>query len=445
MTGTDGRAVPASEPSAAAAASEGAPEQAEHSAPRAPLLTLSAPLPPVVDTAPALARTVAAVAAGSGPMALDAERASGYRYSSRAYLVQLRRAGAGTALIDPVPFGDVPNDSLTALAAAVSDAEWIIHAASQDLPCLAELGMRPRRLFDTELAGRLLNYPRVGLAVLVEELLGRRMRKEHSAVDWSRRPLPPDWLTYAALDVEPLVELRDVLAAQLDAAGKTEWARQEFAAWATAVTPPRRAERWRRTSGIHRVRGRRALAIVRAMAERRDEIAARRDVAVSRILPDATIVAAATAAPRTRNALARLEGFASRAGMRYVREFHEAVSAALELPEAALPPVASGTDGPPPPRSWPDKNPAAAARLARCREAVGSLAAHHEVPQENLLAPDAVRRLAWSPPVPATPSTVAEFLTGAGARQWQVELTADDLATALAADDDSGGRPATQP
>ena len=398
----------------------------------APLLSLRDPLPAVVDTGPALSRTVEAMAAGSGPLAVDAERASGYRYSHRAYLVQLRRAGAGTALIDPVPFGDVPNPSLAPLAEAVADAEWIIHAASQDLACLAELGMRPRQLFDTELAGRLLNYPRVGLAVLVEELLGHRMRKEHSAVDWSRRPLPPAWLTYAALDVEQLIELRDVLATQLEEAGKSEWARQEFAAWAAAVTPVTRAEPWRRTSGIHRVRGRRALAIVRAMWEKRDQIAAARDVAVSRILPDATIVAAASAAPRTRNALARLEGFASRSGMRYVREFHDAVASALALPDTALPMVGSGSDAPPPPRSWPERNPAAAARLARCREVITSLSALHALPQENLLAPDAVRRLSWSPPRPASSQTVARFLSQAGARPWQVELTADALTEALA-------------
>ena len=107
---------------------------------------------------------------------------------------------------------------------------------------------------------------------LVEELLGYSMRKEHSAVDWSRRPLPESWLLYAALDVEMLLELRDVLAAQLETAGKAEWARQEFAAWARMSAPAPRHEPWRRTSGIHRVRGRRGLAIVREMWELRDQL-----------------------------------------------------------------------------------------------------------------------------------------------------------------------------
>jgi ribonuclease D len=400
----------------------------------APLLELREPLPAVVETPAGLAAVVDRLAAGTGPFAIDAERASGYRYSHRAYLLQMRRTGSGSALVDPIPFGDVPNDAFADLAAVVADTEWVIHAASQDLPCLAELGLRPRRLFDTELAGRLLNYPRVGLAVLTEELLGFRMRKEHSAVDWSKRPLPEPWLLYAALDVEVLVELRDILAGQLDAAGKREWAEQEFAMWAKFDGGAGRAEPWRRTSGIHRVRGRRGLAVVREMWELRDDLARRRDITSSRILPDASIVEAAQAAPRSRNALARLPGFSGRNGQRYVRDFASAVSTALALPDHELPSLALQHDGPPPPRAWADKDPEAAARLARCREAVTTLAEHHQLPQENLVAPDAVRRLAWTPPDPVTPDSVRAALQATGVRPWQLDLVSATLAEALLAD-----------
>jgi ribonuclease D len=195
--------------------------------PQRPLLTLREGLPSITDTEAGLAEASAAILAGTGPVAIDAERASGYRYSNRAYLIQLRREGGGTWLIDPIAF-----ESLDPLAAALEGTQWILHAASQDLPCLAEVNLRPGSLFDTELAGRLLGYPRVGLATLVETVLGGRMKKEHSAVDWSRRPLPEPWLEYAALDVEVLVELREALAAQLVDAGKDEWARQ---AWRRGV------------------------------------------------------------------------------------------------------------------------------------------------------------------------------------------------------------------
>jgi ribonuclease D len=403
----------------------------ELAVPLKPLLELRDPLPAVLEVDSALAELAARFGAGTGPFGIDAERASGYRYSQRAYLIQMRREGAGTALVDPIPFGDVPNTSMAALNDAVADTEWIIHAASQDLACLAELGLRPTTLFDTELAGRLLNYPRVGLAVLVEELLGFRMRKEHSAVDWSRRPLPEPWLVYAALDVEPLVELRDILSDQLEAAGKAEWARQEFAAWADDFEPTVRSEPWRRTSGIHRVRGRRGLALVRAMWERRDELARNRDITASRILPDAAIVAAATAAPTSRNALSRVDGFATRGAQRYLKEFAGVIATALALPDAALPSTSPQHDGPPPPRAWADKDPVAAARLTRCRTAVNELAEKHDLPQENLLTPDSVRRLAWRPPREVTPQSVAAVLTELGTRPWQVEITAGSLADAL--------------
>jgi ribonuclease D len=174
--------------------------------------------PEVAETPQQLDATLAALVAGTGPLAVDAERAHGFRYTQRAYLLQLRRAGAGTHLIDPTAFDGTP--ALAELGAALADTEWIIHAASQDLPCLFEVGMTPSSLFDTELAARLLDYPRVALGTMLEELLGVRLLKEHSAADWSTRPLPAEWLTYAALDVELLVELRNVLAEQLVAAGK---------------------------------------------------------------------------------------------------------------------------------------------------------------------------------------------------------------------------------
>lgn len=200
--------------------------------------------------------------------------------------------------------------------------------------------------------------------MLVEELLGYRMRKEHSAVDWSKRPLPESWLHYAALDVEMLLELRDVLADQLSASGKAEWARQEFAAWAAMPAGGARVDPWRRTSGIHRVRGRRGLAVVKAMWEQRDALARQRDTTAARILPDAAIVEAAAAAPKSRRALGRLGGFTSRGAQRYLTQFYAAVAEAAALPEEELPSLAARADGPrrleagrtsslPRPSGWP--------------------------------------------------------------------------------------------
>ena len=210
-------------------------------------------VPSIVTTPEALQQTISALRAGSGPVAVDAERAHGFRYSQRAYLIQLRRAGSGTHLVDPIAFGQPAE--LSQLGVAVSDAEWVIHAANQDLRCLFEVGMVPRTLFDTELAARLLGYPRVALGTMIEELLGVRLLKEHSASDWSRRPLPQEWLIYAALDVELLIELRSQLATRLVETGKWPWAEQEFAALVASagVSPePRRDDSARLTAATSR-------------------------------------------------------------------------------------------------------------------------------------------------------------------------------------------------
>lgn len=373
-----------------------------------------------------LARTIAAFAAGTGPVAVDAERASGYRYGQRAYLVQLRREGAGTALIDPVACPD-----LSGLGTAISGAEWVLHAATQDLPCLREIGMVPTRIFDTELAGRLAGFPRVGLGAMVEGVLGYVLEKGHSAVDWSTRPLPEPWLRYAALDVELLVDLRDALEKELERQGKLEWARQEFDAIASAPPPEPRKDPWRRTSGMHKVRRRRQMAVVRELWEARDRAAQRRDISPGKVLSDAAIVEAALALPSSAHALASLNGFGHRMGRRQLEQWQAAVDRAKALPDARLPQPGQPVTGPPPPRAWADKDPAAAARLSSARAAVSALAEQLNMPQENLITPDTVRRVCWEPPKTVDAESVGAALAGYGARPWQVEQVTSALVAAL--------------
>lgn len=406
------------------------PDDAGSSATEAPtpLLEPREGIPPVVTDEDALARVVAAFAAGSGPVAVDAERASGYRYGQRAYLVQLRRAGAGTALIDPVACPD-----LSGLGEALSGVEWVLHAATQDLPCLREIGMVPSSLFDTELAGRLAGFPRVGLGAMVEGVLGFVLEKGHSAVDWSTRPLPEPWLRYAALDVELLVDLRDALEKELDRQGKLEWARQEFDAIASAPPAEPRKDPWRRTSGMHKVRRRRQLGVVRELWQTRDRIAQKRDVSPGKVLGDTAIVEAALALPANAHALAALTGFGHRMGRRQLEQWQAAVDRAKALPDSALPLPGQPVTGPPPPRAWADKDPAAAARLSAARAAVSALAERLTMPQENLITPDTVRRLCWEPPRTVDAGTVGAALAGYGARPWQVEQVTAALVTALTA------------
>jgi len=401
----------------------------EPPAPRPPLLTLRDGLPPVIDTAEGLVEACARLAAGTGPVAIDAERASGYRYSSRAYLLQLRREGSGSMLIDPIG-----PPTLAPLQEVLVGTEWILHAATQDLPCLNELGLHPSELFDTELAGRLLGYPRVGLATLVETLLGFHLAKEHSAVDWSTRPLPEPWLEYAALDVEVLIELRTLIGAELVETGKDEWARQEFDQLRSFVPTPR-VDAWRRTSGLHKVRGRRSLGVVRALWETRDEIAAQRDVTPGRIVPDSAIIAAAHALPTDRASLLSTRGFHGRGADRYANRWVSALQAVAEMEEDDLPTRSPRGDGPPLPRAWAEKDPVAARRLSQAREALSALAEELHLPVENLLTPDYLRRPLWSPPASRDPEklapAVAERLKEYGARDWQIALAVPVLVDAI--------------
>jgi ribonuclease D len=393
-----------------------------------PLLEPREGLPPVVADPDTLASIVEAFASAEGPVAVDAERASGYRYGHRAYLVQLRRMGAGTAVIDPLGCPD-----LSSLGAALYGVEWVLHAASQDLPCLADIGMRPSLLFDTELAGRLLGHPRVGLAPLVESVLGYALEKGHSAADWSTRPLPDPWLRYAALDVELLIELRNALEAELREAGKLEWAHEEFAALALASPPEPRQEPWRRTSGLHRIRDRRRLAAVRELWEERDGLARRRDLSPGRVLPDAAIVEAALAMPAGPAELATLPVFRGRSQRREADRWARAIERARGAPDDALPALAARYDGPPPARSWPSREPTAAARLVAARAVVGEIAEAHGLPVENLLAPETLRRAVWTPPDPPTEEAVATIFRARGAREWQIRLTAGPVSEVFAA------------
>jgi len=266
---------------------------------------------------------------------------------------------------------------------------------------------------------------------VVESLLGFSLQKGHSAADWSTRPLPEDWLVYAALDVEVLVDLRDALDAILAEQGKTEWARQEFEAILAAGPPAPRVDPWRRTSGMHGLRSRRQLGMLRSLWQARDELARRRDIAPGRVLPDAAIVSAVQADPKSESALLELPVFRGRANRKLVGTWFGALTRGREIPEGELPPHSRPGDGPPPVNRWADRDPAAATRLQAARAGLAELAATHALPVENLLSPDLVRRLMWTPPEPRDAETVAATLRAGGAREWQVELTRDLLTDAL--------------
>jgi ribonuclease D len=266
---------------------------------------------------------------------------------------------------------------------------------------------------------------------LVEAELGLSLEKGHGAADWSTRPLPEPWLRYAALDVEVLVELRDALAADLERQGKLEWATEEFASIVAAPPTPPRAEPWRRTSGLHRIRKPRQLAVVRALWEERDRIAQRRDIAPGRVLNDAAIIEAATSTVTDIEALEDLPTFRGRGARRHLSNWWRAIERGRACPADDLPTPTQAADGPPPPRAWADRDPAAAARLSAARAALSALAESRNLPVENLLTPDLLRRICWEPPGTLDDDAVAARLREGRAREWQIALTLPLLVEAL--------------
>ena len=388
-----------------------------------PQQSARAPVEVIADREAYLA-AVDTIAAGTGPIAIDAERASGYRYSQRAYLIQIFRRGAGTFLFDPPAIGGFDE-----LNAVVAPEEWILHAASQDLTCLREVGLNPTRLFDTELAARLAGLPRVGLGAVVEDLLGIHLAKEHSAADWSTRPLPQSWLVYAALDVELLVDLREALASVLERDQKLDIAAQEFASVLTRDFVIVRQEPWRRLSGVHAIRGGRNLAIARELWQSRDAYAREIDTAPGRLVPDSALVAAARMMPETKRDLAALKEFTGRASRSQIDRWWNAILAGIGSDDL---PVLRGTgDTMPPPRVWSDKNPEADKRLKAARAALTEVSTGMSIPVENLLTPESLRRVAWAPPEPTDRASIKAVLESLGARTWQLEATAQVVADAF--------------
>ncbi|MDZ5144022.1 ribonuclease D [Microbacterium testaceum] len=387
----------------------------------------------VIEDAEGFLAACETLAAGSGPAAVDVERASGFRYSQRAYLIQVFRREAGVFLFDPSTIED-----FSPLQNAIGQVEWVFHAASQDLPSLRERGLEPPRIFDTELGSRLLGHERVGLGAVVEQTLGITLAKAHSAADWSTRPLPASWLEYAALDVEHLIDVRDVLDAELAEQGKTEIARQEFQAVLDREPKPPRDDPWRRLSGLHSVRGRRSLAVARSLWQAREDYAREQDVAPGRLVPDRALVAAVIADPASKQALAGVKEFNGRASRTQLDRWWNAIVAGRESTD--LPADRVPSDTLPPPRAWADRNPEADRRLKKARPAVEARAEELRMPTENLLTPETLRRLAWAPPSEVTADSVGTALAELGARPWQIDQTsqviADSFVASLNADED---------
>ena len=399
--------------------------------PELPLLQHPRAVTRLIADESALQEAVAVLKASSGPIAIDAERASGFKYSQRAYLIQLRAEKSEIFLIDPIANPEMATSkTFQEFAEVLKDREWILHAATQDLPCLNELGLHPGSIFDTELAGRLAGAPRVGLGSLTESLLQFRLAKEHSAADWSTRPLPESWLNYAALDVDVLHELATAVKKLLNQQGKLDWAHQEFASLMSFKPKPQRIDKWRGITGLHKVQDRLSHEIARQLWMARESLAQKMDVAAGRLIPDSSILVAATQKPKSRPELAAMKSFSGRASRSYVDLWWDAVQSALKATE--LPTLKpEKTDAIPNHRNWITKFPEADRRLKHAKASLLELSEEKLVPLENLLSPEILRQVSFTPPVSLSRDTLGEKMRELGARNWQVELTAQLIVDAF--------------
>lgn len=402
-----------------------------------PLLTPRNGMPQLVESEMGFEKTILELAKGSGDIAIDAERASGYKYSQRAYLIQIFRRGGGLHLIDPIPLA---NSKLwQEFNSKFSQFQWVIHASTQDLPCLIGVGLKPTLLFDTELGARIAGCDRVGLGPLAESLLEIQLAKEHSAVDWSIRPLKPEWLTYAALDVDILLDIKDKVEKMLIEQNKLAWAKQDFTSILDSFNDYQfsdepRPDRWRRTSGMHKVRDRLTLTLVRDLWLSRNELAAELDIAPGRVLGDEAIIELALARPDNPEEVAKIIGWRTKLDAPPFGRWLKTLSNSLSTPVEDQPEYKVASNSLPPIRVWKDKNPLGYARLTHARALLAELSTQLKIPIENIITPEFIRRICWQEP-PKSKSDYQAFIENElikfGARKWQIEQVVAPLEIAI--------------
>ena len=405
-------------------------------------------IPAVFDTRDGLHTAARTLAAGHGPIAIDTERASAYRYDDRAFLLQLRRAGSGTVLIDPEGRRD---DVRNLIGPVVNGADWVLHAAPSDLPSLARVGLYPGRLFDTELAARMAGFSHPNLGAMVEELLGVQLEKGYGDADWSTRPLPREWLAYAALDVELLIELAEILRDILAERDKYDWAQQEFAAIARAHADSTglQTPSWRDTKGIKTLRRAEQLAVARALWTARDKYSRGCDRAPGKVLPNKVLIDIARRLPATRRELEGIKGFprrrpgAAAAWFQVIREARALPRDEWPRPQRAAARVPSKT-------TWAKDHPDEWLAYQDVRADVEELARELDIAKDTVIRPAALRAAVWAvvgtPPHgagSASPSIggtvrqvdgIPDVLAAEGARPWQIELVKPVIARRLFGD-----------
>ncbi|MBP3222891.1 MAG: HRDC domain-containing protein [Actinomycetaceae bacterium] len=346
-----------------------------------------------------------------GPIAIDTERADGKRYYPRAYLIQIKRENSSTFLIDPIENAH----NIPSLAHAIKQEEWILHDAPQDLPCLSLIDLQPSRLFDTFIAGALLGLRRLSLQKMLEDILNVHIEKEHTAEDWSMRPIPQAMRSYAALDVEFLHPLRHELIEQLQRKERLSWVEEEC----TYILhqKPRSApkEPWRKLQKKYKITNRRSLAMLQLMWNTRDRLAQKRDIHPTRIISNENLAYLASKKPRSYGDVRSSKALRSQASRPYAQALSKDAKKAWALPENKLPSLAL-TYSHANPHVSKDKD----AHIEILKHALKECASHTQINPRFLLTSSTIKDVAreeWK-----RSEDVENLLRTHNVREWQIEL-----------------------
>lgn len=371
-----------------------------------------------IDDPGALDR-MASRAAGAPTVALDCEAAGFHRYTDEVALLQLATRD-GTWVVDPLAVD--PSPVLRRLLTGADAAEMTAHGADFDLLLLErDLGIRPARLFDTQIAAALLGEEKLGLSDLLESTLDVRLPQSHQRADWARRPLPEGWVEYAAADTHHLLGLRDALEARLRERGRWEWATEEFD----------RLRRVRRddddddgdpASAVKEARdlAPRELARLRGALRWRDAIARRRDRAPFRVAPKSALLRAARQRPETVRELVGMKGMNEGLAREEGPDLLAALDEADRIPEEEVPPLPEPERGPGRPTRDEQQ------RIRRLKDVRNRTAGELGIDRGVLMPNRVLGRIARENPEDRTALGAVEEVRG-----WQVELMGDPLLDAL--------------
>ncbi len=279
--------------------------------------------------------------------ALDTESNSLYSYQGRVCLIQISAPdgnGAGMVdyLVDPLRL-----DDLAPLGELLADSanEIVMHAADNDMLTLyRSYGFTFARIFDTQLAARILGWKQVGLAAILEKNFGLVSDKRMQRTDWGKRPLTPQQIAYAVMDTHYLLPLRDLLVEELQQRGRWEEAQDAFAMLAAADQSLRQTDErtfWgmRATRDVEREQH----GVLEALWQWREETARAADRPPFKVVNDSVLIAMAQQQPQNLDGLRSIDGLSDL----QVRRYGNALLNALDIGRVRpLPPLPNGDSRP---------------------------------------------------------------------------------------------------